>query len=40
MPKRMKLSRGNSERMFSKHASYTHKKNVATPFNMRGGIRL
>lgn len=42
MPKRMKLSKGKSKRMFSKSASRTHKKNMPPPrrFPMRGGIRL
>lgn len=39
MSKRHKMSRGGSRRNFTKHASRTHKKNLAgNP--MRGGIRL
>lgn len=37
--KRKKISRSKSKKMFSKHGSKTHKKNLrANP--MRGGIRL
>lgn len=41
MRKRFKMQRGKSRRMFSKHGSKTHRRNIPprrTP--MRGGIRL
>lgn len=39
MAKRHKLSRKGSKKMFSKHASTTHKKNLrAVP--LRGGFRI
>lgn len=38
--KRHKMSRGHSKHNFSKHASYTHKKNMPRRAPMRGGIRL
>lgn len=37
--KRQKISRKSSEKLFSKTASKTHKKNTQ-PRPMRGGIRL
>lgn len=38
---RSKMSRGKSRRSFSKHASRTHRKNIAPRgMPMRGGIRL
>lgn len=44
MPKRFKMSRKASRRDFSKHGSYTHKKNMGPMLSrknpMRGGIRL
>lgn len=36
--KRRKLPYKKSKKMFSKHGSKTHRKNLAFP--MRGGIRL
>ena len=38
MPKRGRMARGHSRRVFRKTARGTHVKNVARP--MRGGIRL
>lgn len=40
--KRHKIPAGKSKRMFSKHASKTHMKNVLPPSRiaMRGGIRM
>lgn len=38
--KRHKMSRRHSKHHFTKHASYTHKKNVPSRLPMRGGIRL
>lgn len=44
MAKRFKMSRAHSKRDFSKHGSYTHRKNLQAPGAsrnpMRGGIRL
>lgn len=41
MSKRHKLGRSQSKRMFSKHGSMTHSKNMGPSRNpMRGGIRL
>lgn len=40
MAKRHKMSMRGSKRHFSRHAAYTHKKNVPTRLPMRGGIRL
>lgn len=37
--KRQKLSRGKSQRIFSKGAALIHKKNLGSA-PMRGGIRL
>jgi hypothetical protein len=34
------MSKSHSKHNFSKHASYTHKKNVPSRLPMRGGIRL
>jgi len=39
MAYRKKMSKRNSKRSFSKHASRTHRKNLS-PAPMRGGIRL
>lgn len=38
--RRHKMSRRGSRRHFTKHANYTHRKNVPTRKPMRGGIRL
>lgn len=41
--KSFKLKRRHSRRMFSKHGSKTHKRNMPRPIHgqpMRGGIRL
>lgn len=38
--KRHKLSHHGSKKMFSKHASKTHKRNVPQRVPMRGGIRM
>lgn len=41
--KRHKLSKGKSRRMFTKHASHVHKRNLPPGPGrsvMRGGIRL
>jgi len=42
MSKRHKLGSHESKRMFSKHGSMTHRKNISGPGRnpMRGGIRL
>lgn len=42
MHKRHKMSKSGSRHSFTKHASYTHKKNLPYPghVHMRGGIRL
>jgi hypothetical protein len=40
MAKRHKMSKSGSRHHFTKHASYTHKKNVPSRLPMRGGIRL
>lgn len=42
MSKRSRIPHGKSKRMFSKHASHTHTRNVPKPMRvpMRGGIRL
>lgn len=40
MAKRFKMSRAGSRRQFTKHASRTHKFNLAGAAPMRGGIRL
>lgn len=37
--KRRSMGRGQSKRVFSKHAVRTHRKNIPSPV-MRGGIRL
>lgn len=39
MPRRKRMSKRKSKKLFSKTASRTHKKNVS-PAVMRGGIRL
>lgn len=38
--KRHKMGRRASRKNFTKHGSYTHKRNVPTRMPMRGGIRL
>lgn len=38
--RRHKMSKRGSRRHYTKHAMYTHKKNVPTRRPMRGGIRL
>lgn len=38
--KRHKLDRRGSSKMFSKHASLTHKFNMPRGMPMRGGIRM
>lgn len=38
--KRHKIGSRHSKKMFSKHGSYTHKKNMPSRIPMRGGIRL
>ena len=38
--KRHKLARRAAKKMFSRTASYTHKKNVPRRLPMRGGIRM
>lgn len=40
MAYRRKLSRGHSERMFTRNAMRVHPKNVVGSGPMRGGIRL
>lgn len=38
--RRSKMGPARSKRVFSKGASYTHKKNMPNRLPMRGGIRL
>lgn len=40
MGKRYAMGSRHSKHHFSKHASYTHKRNMPTRLPMRGGIRL
>lgn len=44
MKKRFKLQKGQSKKMFSRHADHTHKRNLPSlpprGVPMRGGIRL
>lgn len=42
MRKRFKLNKSHSRKMFSRHGSKTHKRNLPPPRRnpMRGGIRL
>lgn len=38
--RRHKMGSAQSKHHFTKHGSYTHKKNVPSRIPMRGGIRL
>lgn len=40
MKYRKKMSRRGSKKLFSRTASYTHKRNMPRSAPMRGGIRL